>query len=135
MVHTYLTYIFRRFFFIYNNLLTEEGSLLKLKICPPVYQNGQKRKGPCILENAHWVKISKFVLEVKKTPKINYTICDHMRSFLKAIHFVNCVCTIFILWKQGHSHQTFPNFPELTSAVSLRKQGPCAVTVYKTNGF
>ena len=82
---------------LYNNLLTEEGSLLKLKICPPVYQNGQKRKGPCILENAHWVKISKFVLEVKKTPKINYTICDHMRSFLKAIHFVNCVCTIFSL--------------------------------------
>ena len=50
---------------------------------------------------------------------------------LEAIHFVNSVCTIFNLRKQGTPHQTFPSQPELTSAVSLRKQG----TVYKTNGL
>ena len=54
---------------------------------------------------------------------------------LKAIRFVNSVCTIFSLKKQGTPHQTFPRYPELTSAVSLRKQGTCADTVCKTNGL
>ena len=29
--------------------------------------------------------------------------------WLKAIHFVNSVCTIFSLWKQDPPHQTFPS--------------------------
>ena len=37
--------------------------------------------------------------------------------------------------KQGPPHQTFPSYQELTSAVSLRKQGHYADTVYKTNGL
>ena len=38
---------------------------------------------------------------------------------LKAIRFVNSVCMIFSLRKQGPLHQTFSSKPELTSAVSL----------------
>ena len=49
-----------------------------------------------------------------------------IKTELKAIHFVNSVCTIFSLWKKDHPHQTFPSQPELTSAVSLLKQDPCA---------
>jgi hypothetical protein len=45
---------------------------------------------------------------------------------LKAIQFVNSVCTIFSLWKRYPPHQTFPSLPELTSVVSLWKQDPCA---------
>ena len=33
------------------------------------------------------------------------------------------------------SHQTLPSQPELTSAVSLRKQGTCADIIYKMNGL
>ena len=40
---------------------------------------------------------------------------------LKSIHFVNSVCMIFIFWKRYPSHQTFPSYPELTSAVILWK--------------
>ena len=45
---------------------------------------------------------------------------------LKPIHFVNIVCRIFIFWERDPSHQTFPSYPELTSAVILWKQDPCA---------
>ena len=31
------------------------------------------------------------------------------KQILKAIHFVNSVCTIFSLWKQDPPHQTFPS--------------------------
>ena len=51
-------------------------------------------------------------------------ISNHL---LKAIRFVNSVCTIFILRKQDTPHQTVPRQPELTSAVSLRKQGTCSI--------
>ena len=49
--------------------------------------------------------------------------------YIKAASFVNSVCTIFGLRKQGTPHQTFLSWPELTSAVSLRKQGTCADTL------
>ena len=48
---------------------------------------------------------------------------------LKTIRFVNSVCTIFGLRKQG------TNLLKLASAISLRKEGTCAGTVYKTNGL
>ena len=47
-------------------------------------------------------------------------------TLLKPINFVNSVCTIFIFWKRDTSHQTFPSFSELTSAVILWKQDPAA---------
>ena len=41
-------------------------------------------------------------------------------NWTKVHSFLNNVCTIFTLWKQGPVHQTFPSKPHLTSA-----EGPC----------
>ena len=48
---------------------------------------------------------------------------------------IHAVWHDFNLRNKGTPHQTFPSLPKLTSAVSLRKQGTCADTAYKTNGF
>ena len=65
----------------------------------------------------------------------NYGKVFEVSYYLKDISFVNSVCTIFCVRKQGTLHQTFQSLPELTSAVSLRKQGTCADTVDKMNGL
>ena len=45
-------------------------------------------------------------------------------NWLKPIHFVSSVCSIFILKNQNGSFS--PNLSKLTSAVILWKQNPCA---------
>ena len=45
-------------------------------------------------------------VNVLHLPYIHFTF---LHFYLKAIHFVNSVCTIFSLWKQDRSHQTFPS--------------------------
>ena len=49
--------------------------------------------------------------------------------FLKAIHFVKSVCTIFSLWKQDPPHQTFPK------KILLNLSLPFLITVCKISYF
>ena len=72
------------------------------------------------------------ILQGEKNHQETMNCCPEKKN-IKAIRFVNSVCTIFSFWKQGPPHQTFPTKPELISAVGLWKQGPYADPVYKTN--